>query len=219
MDFETGSLNTETCQITQICALMLNPRTLRVEPNGIFNSEVQPVWEEEKAIAAGWAPVDQKALDVTRKTREKLNEAPPFKIVWEKYLQFHKKFNPTRSAYKAPIMVGYNIIGFDMPITERLCQKFGPTYKDRGALFNPIHRYDVFDMFEGYTENNPNIQGMKLSDCAKWMGIKVADDSLHDALTDVKICANIFVKLLHLQREVAKQTDFTRAYKDKELLI
>lgn len=219
MDFETGGLNTETCQITQICAIMLNPRTLRVEPNGIFNSEVQPIWEEEKAIAAGWSPVDQKALDKTRKTKEKLNESPPFKIVWEKYLQFHKKFNPTRSMYKAPIMVGYNIINFDMPITERLCQKFGPTYKDRGALFSSMHCYDVFDMFEGYTENNPNIQGMTLLDCAKWMGIKVDENSLHDALTDVKVTANIFVKLLHLQREVAKQTDFTRAYKDKELLI
>ena len=44
-------------------------------------------------------------------------------------------------------------------------------------------------------------------------------NSLHDALTDVKVTANIFVKLMHLQREVAKQTDFTRAYRDKELLI
>lgn len=218
-DYETSSLNTQTCQITQICTIVLNPRTLRVEPNGIFNSEIQPIWEEDRAIAAGWAPVEQKALDITRKSKEKLNESPPFKIVWEKYLQFHKKFNPTRSAYKAPIMVGYNIINFDMPITERLCQKFGPTYKDRGALFSPIHKYDVFDMFEGYTENNPTIQSQKLSDAAKWMGIKVDENSLHDALTDVKVTANIFVKLMHLQREVAKQTDFTRAYKDKELLI
>jgi DNA polymerase III epsilon subunit-like protein len=139
--------------------------------------------------------------------------------VWEKYLQFHKKFNPTRSAYKAPIMVGYNIIGFDMPITERLCQKFGPTYKDRGALFNPIHRYDVFDMFEGYTENNPNITSMKLSDCAEWVGIKIDKDKTHDALYDVQITANIFFKLMQFQREISKQTDFSRAFAGKNLII
>jgi len=219
MDLETSGLNTQSCQITQICAIILNPRTLRIEPNGIFNSEVQPIFDDEKAIAAGWGPVEQKALDVTRKTKEGLMQAPPFKIVWEKYLQFHKKFNPTRSAYKAPIPVGYNIINFDLPIMERLCQKYGPTYKERGSLLNPLHRYDVFDMFFGYTESDPKIQNTKLKNAADWMGIAVDENSLHDALTDVKVTANIFVKLMHLQREVAKQTDFTRAYKDKELMI
>lgn len=218
-DIETTALNTQTCQLTQICTIILNPRTLRIETNGIFNSEIQPIWDDERAMAAGWGPVESKALEVTRKTKENLDKAPPFKIVWDKYLQFHKRFNPTRSAYKAPIFVGYNIINFDMPIIERLCLKYGPTYKDRGSLFSPMHRYDVFDMFEGYTENNPDIAGMKLSDAAQWMGIDVAEESLHDALTDTKVCANIFVKLMHLQREVAKQTDFQRAYKNKELLI
>lgn len=218
-DYETGGLDTQTCQLTQICAIMINPRTLRIEPNGIFNSEIQPIFEEEKAIAAGWSPVDDKALEITKKTKAKLMEAPPFKTVWDKYLQFHKKFNPTRSTYKAPIAVGYNIINFDIPITDRICIKYGPTYKDRPSLLNIMQRYDVYNMFGSYTENDPSVTSMKLIDCAKWMGIDVSEDLLHDAFMDVKICANIFVKLMHLKRETAKQTDFSKAFAGKELMI
>ena len=112
-DFETGGgENPSKCQITQLSAVIINPRSLRAEPGGIFDSEVQPIFDNDKAIAADLNPVQQEALDVTRKTKEKLMEAPPEKIVWEKFKQFIKRFNIKNSSfsklqYKIEIWLNY----------------------------------------------------------------------------------------------------------------
>lgn len=219
-DYETGGKDPKTCQLTQIAAIVLNPRTLRVEPNGIFNSEVQPIFDEEKAIAAGYGPVEDEALRITRKTKDQLMLAPPLKVVWSKFTQFVHRFNPTKSAYKAPIPVGYNIINYDNIITDRMCQLMGPTYKEKQSLISSLYAFDLLHMFMGYTDNNPAIQSRKLGDCMDWMGIdKVNQENAHDALVDVKNCANIFVKLLSLQREISKQTNFSDAFKGKDLIV
>ena len=219
-DMETGGVNPKTCQLTQIAAVIINPRTLRLEPGGEFNSEIQPILDDEKAIAAGFDPISEEALSVTRKTREKLALAPPEKIVVEKFSQFIRKYNPSKTPYKAPIPCGYNIINYDMPIVERICEKYSLQYKGKQALFNNLYHIDMIQHFFALSENNPLIQSRKLGDCMDWLGMdKKLKENAHDALTDVKNTANMIVKMLHFYREIGKATDFKNAFLGKELLI
>ena len=81
-DFETGSRNPLTTQPTQIAAIALDGRNLAMK--GSFNSEIKPILDDDKAIAAGLDPIEDGALKVTNKTREALSKAPALKSVWKK---------------------------------------------------------------------------------------------------------------------------------------
>ena len=75
-DFETGGRNPHKCQPTQIAAVAIHARKLTLQPGGTFNSEMRPILNDDKAIAAGFDPVEDEALDITRKTRAALAKAP-----------------------------------------------------------------------------------------------------------------------------------------------
>ena len=87
-DFETGSADPRTCQPTQIAAVAIHARKLELQPGGFFNSEIRPIIDDDEAIKAGVAPLEDDALRITRKTRDELAKAPPLKTVWNKFAQF-----------------------------------------------------------------------------------------------------------------------------------
>ena len=70
-DFETGGRNPLKCQPTQIAAVAIHARKLTLQPGGTFNSEMRPILDDEKAVAAGFDPLEDEALEITRKTYEK----------------------------------------------------------------------------------------------------------------------------------------------------
>ena len=59
-DFETGSRNPHKTQPTQIAALALDGRNLSMK--GSFNSEIRPILDDDKAIAAGLDPIEDGAF-------------------------------------------------------------------------------------------------------------------------------------------------------------
>ena len=76
-------------------------------------------------------------------------KAPLPKTVWKKFEDFCNKFNFRGSSYTAPIAAGYNIIGFDLPIAQRMCEMYGTTdVKGRQAIFNPIFKSQYLKMFK-----------------------------------------------------------------------
>jgi exonuclease I len=220
-DFETTGRDPHSCQITQIAAIALHSRKLTVEPNGIFNSELRPIMDDEEAIAAGYSPIEEKALEVTRKTREGLAAAPDTKLVWESFVSWVNRFNYRKSSFTAPIPCGYNINGFDSHILKRYCQKYGPVSSEgRQNLFNDVWKLDLMDMVFGWTESNAEMKSRKLVNIMDWLGFPAeAKANAHDALCDVKNTANILIKLLSFQREVAKSTNFGSAFSSKSMYI
>jgi len=100
-DFETGSRNPHKTQPTQIAALALDGRNLKVK--GTFNSEIRPILNDEKAIKEGFDPVEDEALKITGKTRAELAKAPHLKTVWKKFVSFVNKYNWKGTQYFAPI--------------------------------------------------------------------------------------------------------------------
>ena len=216
-DFETGGRNPLKCQPTQIAAIALDGRNFRMK--GEFNSLMRPILDDDKAIAAGVDPVEDEALKVTRKTREELAKAPLPKGVWKKFCTFVNKYNWKGTPYFAPIPAGFNILGYDMKIVDRLCKEYGP-YDDKRQgqkLFHQIYKIDVMDDVWLWTEGDPNVKSISMDSLRERMGLSA--DNAHDALQDVKDTANIFIKLQKSRRAVYRNMKFEKAFADGQLYV
>jgi DNA polymerase III epsilon subunit-like protein len=216
-DFETGSRNPHKTQPTQIAAIALDGRTLQMK--GQFNSEIKPIFDEDKARAAGFDPVEDEALKITKKTREQLELAPSLKSVWNKFTKFVDQYNWKGEPFFNPIPVGFNIIGFDMHIINRLCRDFGPWDKEREQqkLFSRVYKIDIMDSIFAWTESDPSVRSISMDSLRERMGLSF--DNAHDALQDVKDEANIFIKLMKTHRAVYQNMNFDKAFADGNLYV
>ena len=216
-DFETGSRNPRKTQPTQLAALALDGRNFKLK--GSFNSEIRPVLDDEKAIEMGFDPLEDEALKITGKTREALAKAPMPKTVWKKFCNFVDQYNWKSTQFFAPIPAGFNIIGFDMIIVDRLCKAYGPYDKDRGQqkLFNKIYKVDMMDNMFMWTEGDPSIKSISMASLRDRMGI--SKENAHDALQDVKDTANIMIKFMKTHRAVYRNLKIDKAFADGELYV
>ena len=216
-DTETGSRNPHKTQITQIAAIALDGRNFAVK--GQFNSEVQPILDDEKAISLGLDPVEDDALKITHKTREQLAKAPNIKSVWSKFVKFVDQYNWKGDPFFAPIPVGFNIIGFDMIIINRLCKEYGPWDKEREQqkLFSKVYKIDIMDNIFAWTESDPDVRSISMDSLRDRMGL--SKDNAHDALQDVKDEANIFIKLMKTHRSVYQNMSFNKAFANGDLYV
>lgn len=216
-DFETGSRNPHKTQPTQLAALALDGRNLKLK--GTFNSEIKPILNDDEAMNLGLDPIQQEALNKTRKTREALATAPELKTVWKKFVAFVEKYNWQGTSFFSPIPAGFNIIGFDMVIINRLCEQFGPYDKNsnKQKLFNQIYKIDLMDNVFMWTEGDPNVKSISMDSLRERMGL--SKDNAHDALQDVKDTANIMIKLMKTHRAVYKNLKFDKAFADGELYV
>lgn len=216
-DFETGGRNPLKCQPTQIAALALDGKNFR--PKGEFNSLMRPIIDDDAAVAAGLDPLEDEALRKTRKTREELANAPMPESVWNKFSVFVNKYNWKGSPYFAPIPCGFNIIGYDMKIVDRLCKQYGPWDEKRGCqkLFHQIYKIDVMDDVWLWTEGDPNVKSISMDSLRERMGL--SSENAHDALQDVKDVANIFIKLQKSRRAVYRNMKFDKAFADGNLYV
>jgi len=216
-DFETGSTNPHKTQPTQIAALALHGRKLT--PKGYFNSEIRPILDDDKALELGLDPLQDEALEITNKNRKDLAKAPEPKQVWEKFTSFVNKHNYKKTQWYAPIPAGYNIIGFDMVIVNRMCKEYGPVDKKTGlqALFSKVYKMDVMDNIFMWTENNPDIKSISMDSMREVMGL--SGDNAHDALQDVKDTANILIKLMKTYRAVSTKIKLEKAFSNGDLYV
>lgn len=211
-DFETTGRNPHKCQPTQIAAVAIHARKLELQPGGVFESKIRCIVDDEKAIKAGFDPVEEKALEVTRKTRAEISKGPLPKTVWKKFGNFVNKYNYKGTSWYAPIAAGYNINSYDMPIVNRMCKAFDPwdDKKQEQKLFNPIFTMDVMQHVYCWFEDNADVTGYGMDFMRDYFGMP--KDNAHDALQDVKDTANILIKFLKLQRSLSKKIKFEKAF-------
>ena len=139
--------------------------------------------------------------------------------MWKKFCNFVNKYNWKGTPYFAPIPAGFNIIGYDMHIVNRLCKAFGP-YDDKRQcqkLFHQIYKIDVMDDVWLWTEGDPNIKSISMDSLRERMGL--SSENAHDALQDVKDTANIFIKLQKSRRAVYRNMKFEKAFADGKLFV
>ncbi len=216
-DFETGSRNPTKTQPTQLAALALDGRSLKLK--GTFNSEIKPILDDDKAISLGLDPIEDEALRITGKTRTQLRKAPTVRSVWKKFIKFVEQYNWKGTQFFAPIPAGFNIIGFDMIIVNRLCKEFGPYDEERQQqkLFNKIYKIDVMDNVFMWTEADPSVRSISMDSLRDRMGM--SKENAHDALQDVKDTSNIMIKFLKTHRAVYQNLKIEKAFADGELYI
>ena len=213
-DFETGSRNPHKTQPVQIAAVAIHGRKLTIQPGGYFESLIRPELDDEKAIEMGVDPIEDEALAVNGKTREELAKAPSAKTVWKQFANFVNKYNWKKTPYFAPIPAGYNIIGFALPIVQRLCEQHGPVDKKTGkqTLFNKIHKIDMLDTVWMWMENNPDIKSLSMDSMRDLLGM--SKENAHDAMQDVKDTANLMIAVMKLHRRIAPKVKFEKAFAD-----
>ena len=178
-DFETGGRNPMRCQPTQIAAIALDGRNFRLK--GEFNSMMRPIIDDDEAIAADVDPIEEGALKVTGQTRAKLAKAPLPKGVWKKFCAFVNKYNWKGTPYFAPIPAGFNILGYDMHIVNRLCKEYGPwdDKRQQQKLFHQIYKIDVMDDVWLWTEGDPNVKSISMDALRERMGLSSDNATTH----------------------------------------
>ena len=218
-DFETGSRNPHKTQAIQIAAVAIHGRKLTIQPGGHFESLMRPVLDDDKAIEMGIDPIEDEALAVNGKTREELAKAPQPKTVWKKFANFVNKYNWKKTPYFAPIPAGYNIIGFDLPIVQRLCEQHGPVDKKTGkqTLFNKIHKIDMLDTVWMWMENNADVKSLSMDSMRDLLGM--SKENAHDAMQDVKDTANLMIAFMKLHRRIAPKVKFEKAFTDGSIYL
>lgn len=221
-DFETSGKNPHGCQLTQIAAVVVHGKKLTLQPGGVFDIEVRPEFDDEKAIASGFDPVEQEALDITRKTREQLEKAVGPKVAWQQFANFVSKYNMKGSPYYAPIPVGYNINNFDLPIVNRYCNLYGPKDEKSGKqkLFNQIYKVDMMDNLFMWFEDHDAVQKLNMGYLRDYFGFSEDSKSnAHNALSDVIDTANIFTRFLKFHRRHTSKTKFEKSFANIEMDI
>jgi len=217
-DFETGGRNPNTCQPTQLAAVVIDGRNLKLKDT--FNSEIFAVTDDEEAKALGLAPLEEEALKITGKTREGIAKAPALKSVFPKFCDFVNKYNWNKTTFFAPIPCGYNIINYDMLILNRICKDLNMFYDEaRGCqkLFHQINKIDMMDNMFIWTESDPNVKSISMDNVRKRMGM--SSENAHDALQDVKDIANIMIKFILTHRKVYQKMEIDNAFANGQLYV
>lgn len=213
-DTETGSADchSENCQLLQISALVIDPRTLTVIPDSYFDSLIKP--EKPEFVEAG-------ALAVNGKKMEDLEKAPLLPDVWAEFRRYVRQWNLKNKTdtFSAPIPAGHNIINFDMVIYNRLCRRFGNLKrnkfgKEEPNIFNGLYKYDTLQMLAMWTENLTEPAKLNMDFLRNYFGMgEESKNNAHDALQDVKDTAAILIKLLGLSRNLAPKIKFKDCFK------
>lgn len=214
LDLETCSNRKSDTEITQIGAKIINPRNL--EPfrggNAEFVSDMR-VLDESK--------IQEDALFITRKTREQVLSGPDPGEVWHRFTTWLKQWylgGKTSNQWAAPILAGHNVVKFDSVILDRYAYKYGTTREDKNgeivpALFHPLITYDTLQILGYWSENLKHPSKLSLDYLRGYLGFpKSRSEVAHDALQDVRDTADILVKLLALEREIAPRVKFKNCF-------
>lgn len=199
-DFETGGLNRQTCEVIQVAALALNPRNLTTL--GEFESLMRPLREND---------LETDALKANKKTLEELREAPHPQEVWGRFAQWCARWalRGKNDWNGAPIAAGHNILKFDLPILDRYCKEYGPTWTEKSGevipgLFSTRKVYDTCSMLGDWFESLTEPRSLRMDFLRKYFAMpRESVENAHDALQDVRDTAAILVKLLGLYRQKA----------------
>lgn len=197
-DTETGGINPETCELLQIAAVCLHPRSLEIVPGSEFSCYVKP---------NDWGNVSQEALNVNKITREIVEkDGLELKTAWKSFTDYLKSYNPKGNKWTAPICAGQNIRNYDMVIFNRLCKQFNSP----DNLFNARNSIDILDLCFYWFESAQEPGKYNLDTLRDFLGIE--RDGAHNAITDVKHCAMIISRFLKFHRKHSAVEKFKGAF-------
>jgi hypothetical protein len=217
-DFETDGSDPKSCSPVQIAAVIIDPLKLEIVPNSEFNIFFKPeVLSNDEQYQ-----YTTDILDFHAKVRGSSKEAileewkkyPAQDQSWKlftNYLTMHHTRSSKKSQFSAPIAAGYNINRFDLPIIDRLSRKYGNTNKEeRSDIFYPRDVLDIMNLVFYWFENNGDLKNLSLDTLRDYLGIN--KEGAHDALKDVKDCAEILIRFMRLHRNLGNKIKFKDSF-------
>jgi DNA polymerase III epsilon subunit-like protein len=201
-DFETGGKDRDTAALLQIAAVQIHQRKLTKG-----KTFYAPIIKPEPGFV-----VEDEALEINKIKRADLENAPPLKQVWADFTMYLNSFNFKKQSFTAPIAVGYNIRGYDLPIVERVCKVHGPLNNKTGRqnLFNDFFVYDIMEDIQRINENTNELPNIKFDTVREWLGIPKI--GAHNAQVDVEQESDVFIRLLRLYREFFPRVKFKGSF-------
>lgn len=146
-----------------------------------FDFHVQP---NPKAI------IEEEALNVAGVTREQVLAYPEMGEVYSNFVALLGKYVDKYDKKDKFFLVGYNNAAFDNQFLRGFFLQNGDNYFGSWFWSNSI---DVMVLAsEHLTERRAEMENFKLSTVAKFLGVSVSDDSLHNALYDIKLTRKIY---------------------------
>ena len=176
-DLETTGTNPGKNGIHQISGM--------VEIDGVekehFNFNVQP---NPKAV------IEEQALEVAGVTREQVMSYPAMSEVYKQFVAMLGKYVDKFNKRDKFFLVGYNNAAFDNQFLRGFFLQNGDNYFGSWFWANSI---DVMVLASHHlAERRHEMENFKLSTVAKFMGINVDDNSLHDADYDIYLTKEIY---------------------------
>lgn len=207
-DFETTSADPLTAQPVQLAAIPINSLTLKIQNDKIFSSRIKP---------DDMTNYDPATLEWHAKIRNVPNDtilaewdsSPPLKQVWQSFLDYLQEFNFKKTKWTAPVPVGHNILRFDLPIADRIHEKYGYGR----PLFHPRDVIDTLHYCFAWFESLKEPKSYSMDNLRVFFGM--SDESranAHDAVQDVKDVAELAIRFLNLHRKTASKTRFKGAF-------
>lgn len=219
-DFETDGSDPDSCSPVQIAAVMIDPVSLQIIDGSEFNVNFKPEVIESNENYEYTTDI----LDFHAKVRgcskqdilEQWKKYPKQEYGWKlftNYLDNYHSRSSRKSQFSAPIAAGYNIHRFDLRIIERLSRKYKNLNKEnRTDIFYPRDTLDIMALMFYWFEASNELGSYSLDTVREYFGID--KQGAHDALKDVKDCAELLVRFLKLHRNLSSKIKFRNSFID-----
>lgn len=213
-DFETDSPDPATCNPVELAAIPIEPRTLEIKTDRAFSVVIKPpgfskesYFTEERQKTIEWHAKQRgvETSDIIKSWKKGKSE----KIAWKSFCDYCKKFNIEKTGsnwYTEPISAGYNIVGFDLPICQRLCEK----HKTK-MPFAKVNKMDLMDLLFYWFESLDEPRNFRLDTMRGFFGIKASQ--AHEAYSDTVDTAKLLVQFLKFHRRQANVGKFKGSMK------
>jgi len=222
-DFETDGSDPDVCSPVQIAAIIIDPIRLEIVDNSEFNITCKPEVMEKNPEYK----YDTDIIDFHAKVRGCSQEEiyaqwrtyTSQEIAWNSFVSYLEKYHcgnrKKKNLFSAPIAAGYNINRFDMKIINRLSEKYNniETKEKKSNLFYPRDVLDIMNLVFYWFENISEIKSYSLDTIRDYLGI--SKDGAHDALKDVKDCAEILIRFIRLHRNLGSKIKFKGSFNEQ----
>jgi len=208
-DFETDSPDPTTCNPVELAAIPIDPLTLDIKEDKAFSAVIKPpgfnkeeYFTDERQKTIEWHAKQRgvDSEDIIKAWKKGQSE----KIAWKNFCEYCKKFNIEKSHdvwYTEPVAAGYNILGFDIPICQRLSEK----HKTK-MPFAKVNKMDLMDLLFFWFENLEQPKNMRLDTMREFFGLQATQ--AHEALSDTLDTAKLLVQFLKFHRRQARVDKF-----------
>jgi len=231
-DFETGSTDKEVCPVLQIAADIYDYKTL--EHIDHFDSYIRPMKAvqretiskktgEKKVKAVPVVLTDEEimdeagliqpgALNKNHIKREDIITYPLENIVWGNFVDFCLKHKTGNDQYAKCFPVGWNIIGFDLPIISRLTRLHKSKFPVHPRLY--IDMMQIFFYCSNHLTGDAEVQSYAMDYIRSYLGLE-GDDEIglaHSAVRDTADTGKFFARHTKWIRQGAKKAKFKNSF-------